>query len=278
MAASGTQPETPSDELLLDAETILARLPPEARQRIGPLWRFDTIDSTNAWLLAQAEQGADSGTCVLAEHQSAGRGRRGRTWYSPFGANLYLSLLWRFDAGAAALATLSLAAGVAIAEALVTLGVAQPTLKWPNDIHYQGRKLGGLLIEIAGERQGPSRAVLGLGLNLHMPAGTGARIDQPWIDLADILQADLPNRNTIAALCIDRLSAMLAAFPETDPADLLDAWRRFDGYRDRPADLQFGTQSIAGIYRGIDAQGALVLETDAGERRFSAGEIRFRPT
>ncbi|EIC23975.1 bifunctional biotin--[acetyl-CoA-carboxylase] ligase/biotin operon repressor BirA [Thiorhodovibrio frisius] len=272
---------------LLDAQEIESRLPPAAKERIGPIQCFAQIDSTNTWLLEQSTQGATSGTCVLAERQTAGRGRRGRAWCSPFGANLYLSILWYFDAGPATLGALSLAAGAAVAQALESLGITGIQLKWPNDIHWQQRKLGGLLIEIAGETQGPSRAVIGLGLNLQMPETAAKTIDQPWVDLREICQNPIPQdqipqqhsatRNTIAACCIDQLSAMLASFPEQGPAPFLSAWRRFDAYRDQRASLHWSQHCLQGTYRGIDDQGALLLQIGQETRHFAAGELSLRP-
>lgn len=306
---------------LLDPRDIQARLSSAVREHAGPIHCFDQIDSTNAWLLEQSTQGAASGTCVLAERQTAGRGRRGRVWHSPFGSNLYLSMLWRFDAGPAALGPLSLAAGTAVAQALQYLGVSGVQLKWPNDIHWQARKLGGLLIEVAGETHGPSQAVLGLGLNIRMPDGAKDRIDQPWVDLRqacnghpddqtaptgpspsaqhqgvrahpdprrlapstgmnqgrDRAQRHSPSRNAVAAACIEQLTAMLTSFLRQGPGPFIAAWRQFDAYRDQPATLQWSEHEIRGIYRGIDDQGALLLQTASETRRFVAGEVSFRP-
>ncbi|MBK1649357.1 bifunctional biotin--[acetyl-CoA-carboxylase] ligase/biotin operon repressor BirA [Rhabdochromatium marinum] len=275
-AVKGQGYQLPAPLELLDPAAMSARLAPETHRRIGPLHCFIDIDSTNTWLLAHSLEHPAQGTCVLAERQSAGRGRRGRSWHSPFGANLYLSMFWSFDAGPAALGTLSLAAGAALCLALESLGIAQLQLKWPNDLHWQGRKLGGLLIEIAGETQGPSRVVLGLGLNLRMPANTTTAIDQPWVDLNTICQSHPPPRNTLAACCIDQLSAMLASFLEQGSEPWLNTWRRFDAYRDQTVSLHWGEHSITGIYRGIDDQGALLLQTDGALRHFTAGEVSLR--
>ncbi|WPL17314.1 Bifunctional protein BirA [Thiorhodovibrio winogradskyi] len=276
LASKGQGYQLPAPLELLDATAIAAKLPPEAGGRIGPIHCFEDIDSTNSWLFTLGRGQTANGTCVLAERQSAGRGRHGRAWYSPFGANLYLSMLWQFDTGPAALGPLSLAAGAALCQALESLGITDLQLKWPNDIHWHGRKLGGLLIEIAGETQGPSRAVIGLGLNLRMPATAAATIDQPWVDLSEICQGSPPERNTIAARCIDQLSAMLIRFLALGPEPFLNAWRRFDAYRDQAVSLHWGEHSVEGIYRGIDDQGALLLQSGQATRRFTAGEVSLR--
>jgi BirA family biotin operon repressor/biotin-[acetyl-CoA-carboxylase] ligase len=272
----GYQLATPLE--LLNAERIDATLSPAVRERVGPIHCFAELDSTNTWLLEQAAEGAPSGTCVLAERQTAGRGRRGRNWHSPFAANLYLSILWRFDTGPAALGALSLAAGATVAQTVEAFGVKGVQLKWPNDIHWQERKLGGLLIEVAGETQGPSRAVLGLGLNLNMPATAGNSIDQPWVDLREACQGQSLERNTIAAACIEQLTTLLASFLHQGPKPFIDAWQRFDGYRDQPASLHWSEHQVQGIYRGIDEHGALLLQVGTETRHFAAGEFSLRPT
>lgn len=262
---------------LLDADAITNQLPIAAKVRIGAIRCFMQLESTNTWLLEQSTQGAAKGTVVLAERQTAGHGRRGRAWHSPFGANLYLSMLWSFETGPATLGALSLAAGAAVAQALESLGVTGIQLKWPNDIHWQARKLGGLLIEIAGETQGPSRAVIGLGLNLRMPASAAKVIDQPWVDLREICQDHTPERNLIAACCIDHLSTMLTGFLDQGPTPFLNTWRRFDAYRDQLACLHWSERRVEGIYRGIDDQGALLLQIGEDIHRFAAGELSLRP-
>lgn len=276
-AVKGQGYQLPTALELLDAPSIQAQLTAETRARLGPIQCFDELPSTNTWLMEQASQGARRHACVLAEFQSAGRGRRGRAWVSPFGANLYLSILWHFDTGPATLGPLSLAAGAAVAQALEDLGVPNIQLKWPNDIHWQRRKLGGLLIEVAGETQGPSRAVIGLGLNRRMPHAPAAHIDQPWVDLEDILPGQAPGRNQLAARCIQRLSAMLARFPETGSRPFLDIWRRFDGYRGQMVSLSWGEHQLQGRYLGIDDQGALRLDCEGEIRCFAAGELSLRP-
>ncbi|MGB0713369.1 MAG: biotin--[acetyl-CoA-carboxylase] ligase, partial [Gammaproteobacteria bacterium] len=174
---------------LFDPERITAAMSASARQRIANLWIFDDIDSTNSHLMREAYQGAASGTLCLAERQSAGRGRRGRTWVSPYGSNLSLSLLWRYPFGPTGLGNLSLAAGAAVAGALEAEGVPGIALKWPNDVLWRRRKLAGLLLEVAGEAQGPSQVVVGLGLNIRLGADQAGGIDQPWVDLDSIARA-----------------------------------------------------------------------------------------
>ncbi|MCF7979013.1 MAG: biotin--[acetyl-CoA-carboxylase] ligase [Chromatiaceae bacterium] len=285
---------------LLSSDAILAQLDAESRQRISVLEILDQIDSTNAYLLAPGRRTvlaamssardcgpglavdaggicADAGEICLAERQSAGRGRLGRRWVSPFGRNIYLSILWRYPLAPVQLGGLSLACGVAVAQALDKLGVEGIGLKWPNDVHWQRRKLAGLLLEVAGEAQGPSLVVVGVGLNLRLRAEEAAAIDQPWVDLCEVCGDRMPGRNALAAALIERLTATLSRYTDAGLAPFLDDWRRLDAYQGESVSLLNGQQRIQGRYCGIDAQGNLLLETDAGRRTFAAGEVSLRP-
>lgn len=135
---------------LLDISLIRNALPSSVQQQIGRIDLLDDVDSTNSWLMRCAGDGAPGGSVCLAERQRAGRGRHGRSWVSPFGANIYLSILWRYPLAPAQLGGLSLAAGVAVARALAAAGAQQIGVKWPNDLHWRRRKLAGLLLEVAG--------------------------------------------------------------------------------------------------------------------------------
>lgn len=263
--------------VLLDTDAIAASLDAEARRRIAAIEVLDDIDSTNSHLLRAAANGAASGLVCLAERQRAGRGRLGRPWVSPYGGNLYLSMLWRYPLPPAALGGLSLAAGVAVARGLAAAGAEGVGLKWPNDLHWRRRKLGGLLIEVAGEVQGPSQVVVGVGVNLALTAGQGAGIDQPWVDLAEVLGVTTPPRNLVAARLVDALSAALVQFGCDGLGAFLDDWRALDAYRGEPAEIIDGDRRIGGVLAGIDAGGALLLDSAGGRRTFAAGEVSLRP-
>jgi BirA family biotin operon repressor/biotin-[acetyl-CoA-carboxylase] ligase len=230
-----------------------------------------------------------AGDVCLAERQTAGRGRRGRAWVSPFGQNLYLSVRWRYGVGPAELGGLSLACGVAVALTLRALGAEGVGLKWPNDIHWRRRKLAGLLLEVAGEAQGPSDAVVGLGLNLRLHPAQAAEIEQPWIDLNGVLKREsrgdtgngrgraMPSRHRVAAALINALLETLDRYRETGLAPFLEDWHELDVYQGEPVTLIAGEQRISGVYRGIDAHGALLLEqVDGRQRTFAAGEVSLR--
>lgn len=257
---------------LLDAQAIRAALPsPLSLAELDVAW---SLDSTNAELLRRPPPAAGA-TVLLAERQSAGRGRRGRDWVSPLGANLYLSVLRRFEGGLARLGGLSLVAGVACAEALRDLQVDEVTLKWPNDVLLDGRKLGGLLIEGGGEHGGPARAVVGIGLNLRMPATAGEGIAQPWADLATRLPG--LSRNALAATVLGRLLPALDTFDGEGLGPFLPRFAALDALRGRMVEILHADGSRQhGRALGVASDGALRLDMDGREQLVYAGEASVR--
>lgn len=192
----------------------------------------DEVDSTSTRLLAMAAAGATSGTCLAAEWQSAGRGRRGRSWVSALGGSLTFSLLWRFERGAGHLAGLSLAVGAAAARALAACGVERVQVKWPNDVVVDFRKLAGILVETSGEMQGPSVAVIGIGVNYRLGAGALEHIDQPVTDVART-SSRVPSRGALLATLLTELAATLRRFDAHGFAVERDAWRSLHAYQGR---------------------------------------------
>ena len=271
----GYRLRTPLD--LLDADAIHADLPAPARARISGIDVLAVVDSTNSWLMQRARDGAPGGSVCLAEQQTAGRGRLGRAWLSPFGANVYLSLLWRYPLAPAQLGGLSLAAGVAVTRALAAAGASGIGLKWPNDLHWRRRKLAGLLLEVAGESQGPSHVVVGVGVNLRLDPALATAIDQPWTDLSTVLGADGYRRNAVVASLIAELCAALECYGVEGLAAFRADWQRLDAYLGEPVELVVGARRIAGVHAGIDATGAMLLEVDGRLQRFHAGEVSLRP-
>jgi len=242
--------------------------------------RLDLIDltmlceSTN--LSAQrASVNGHKRALFIAEYQSGGRGRRGRTWASPLGSNLYFSLSWPFSGGVAALEGLSLAVGVALARALQALHVEGVELKWPNDLLLFGRKLGGVLIEVGGDLSGDCSAVIGVGLNVAMPQEAEAQIDQPWADLKGLLPKDL-TRTDLLAVVLMHLVKMLDEFAETGFAELRGEWESANAFKDRPISLLMGDRRVDGLCLGVDKSGALRLRTLDGEKLYQGGEISLR--
>jgi len=261
---------------LLDGSRILENMSAAAGFRLARLDILDSIGSTNRYLMERDSDGMESGHVCLAEQQTSGRGRRGRTWISPCGQNIYLSIHWRYALEMASLSGLSLAAGVAVARCLEGLGIAGLGLKWPNDLHWQGRKLAGLLMEASGEQGGVTRIVLGLGLNVKMREEPSAAIDQPWVSLSQIPEAEAIGRNHLAAMLIDALLDGLERFQREGLEPLIKYWDAYDDYRGRRVSLSTGIKQISGIHRGINADGALLLEAGGHVRAYYGGEVSLR--
>lgn len=260
---------------LLDAEAIRARLSEPARTLLATLEVEWIVDSSNSVLLRR-EGLADGAEALLVEGQSGGRGRRGREWRSPLAANLYLSLARRYAGGLARLGGLSLAAGVAVAEALHSLGVAVQ-LKWPNDLVIDGRKLGGLLVEGGGEHAGPVRAVVGLGLNVCMPQAFAQGIDQPWTDLAHVTPSAAASRNSLAATVLSWLLPALEQFDREGLAPFRERYAGFDALRDREVEVIGAGNGMRGVALGLADDGGLRIRLSDGDVRIvHAGELSVR--
>lgn len=233
------------------------------------------IDSTNQYLLDRVDS-LESGSVCLAEYQAKGRGRRGREWVSPFGSNLYLSMFWRLDAGMAAAMGLSLVVGVAIVEALEEMGLTGVKLKWPNDLYYHDKKLAGILVEMSGQAGAAANLVIGMGLNLMMPETTEG-ITQPWASLDEVADNQQIDRNQLAISMISTLHKALDDYELYGMAGFVERWNRLDNFINRPVKLLMGPREISGIARGINEQGAVLLETENGLETFIGGEISLRP-
>ncbi len=267
---------TASAPELLDRERILAGLTPAVCAGLSRLEVYPVLDSTNAYLMARAREDWPSGAVCLTELQEAGRGRQGRSWQSPFAAGLAGSLLWRFQVAPAALSGLSLATGIAVARALRALGVAEVGLKWPNDVLWRERKLGGILLE-SGGGAGAFYVVAGVGLNVALPAAAGALIDQPWVDLREILGAERVSRNRLAVLLFGELIETFARFEAGGFAGWAAEWAGFDRVAGRRVSLKLPNATVTGVARGVDATGALLLETADGRiQPYLGGEISLR--
>jgi BirA family transcriptional regulator, biotin operon repressor / biotin---[acetyl-CoA-carboxylase] ligase len=266
----------PASIELLDGDNISAALDRSTAAYLDAIHVFHELDSTNNWLRDQSLYGAASGTVCLAEMQHAGRGRRGRSWVSPYAANLYLSLLWRSTAGAAAMSGLSLVTGIAVLRCLRAWGVATAGLKWPNDVLANNAKLAGILIDVAGESSGPCAVVIGVGVNVCMPQLAGEEIEQSWTDLQRLTGRCGLSRNQLAAGLLDQLLPAVAQFEAAGLQPFLDEWRRHDVLAGSRIDLHLPTQTITGRACGIDDGGALLVETMHGRKRFASGEVSVR--
>lgn len=259
---------------LLDERRILDDLPPDVRARVVALEIFPEIDSTNGYLMARTREHVAGLRVCLAERQSAGRGRRGRAWVSPYAANLYMSVLGTVHTPAACLPGLGLAAGVAVARALDSLGAADVALKWPNDVLIDARKLGGVLLESAGEAGAAPRVVIGAGINVDMPACAAGGIGQPWTDLS---RAGVrPGRSRLAARVLAEIAVAMAQFDAEGLAPFLAEWRARDALRGREVVLRSPQGEVRGRACGVDESGALLLDVGGAARRVTSGEVSVR--
>lgn len=268
-------------ELLQEAD-ILAALPAQAASLLSQLDIHDSIGSTNAQAMRQIVAGRGAGYVCTAEQQSAGRGRRGRGWVSPYARNLYLSAVWNYSQGAAALEGMSLAVGVAVARALQACGLPAVQLKWPNDILHNGAKLGGILLEMTGDATGSCQIVVGIGLNVNMPEAVAADIDQAWTDVERLFACnnsggERPTRSVLLGAVLGELLPLLAEFESSGFAPWQDEWQALDAFAGEAVVMLSGNQQLAGIARGVDGRGALQLETAAaGMQSVFGGEISLR--
>lgn len=262
----------------LDATVICQFLSPDARRYFTQIEVVQVIESTNTraseYVRNVMVDGVAGGYACLAEQQTHGRGRRGRTWVSPFGRSVYLSVVWRFEAGFSAIQGLSLAVGVSVCEVVESLGGGGVWLKWPNDIYHGQQKLGGILVDVAGDADGSCIAVIGVGVNADIPEDAGAEIDKPWTDMAKIgVRAD---RNLVASRLLSGIFEMLVVFEREGFVGALPAWKRFDGLTGKAVTVDVGGVAINGDVAGIDSSGALILDTSSGRKLCSAGEVSIR--
>ncbi|WP_301101243.1 biotin--[acetyl-CoA-carboxylase] ligase [Propionivibrio sp.] len=244
--------------------------------------RFDVdallaCESTSTLLLKRAAQGAPSGSVIVADRQSAGRGSRGRQWLATPEASLTFSVLWRFDGGLERLAGLSLAVGSAVVQALEACGATGLSLKWPNDILHDNAKLGGILVELQNE---PDRAlaVIGIGLNLTLPDSLVERDDfaLPAAALDGVL-LPLPERHRLFAQLLLELAQVLDRFADGGFAVLRDQWQARHAWQDRPVRLlRDGRVEMEGVCRGADLDGALLVQTGTGIKRCLSGDLSLR--
>lgn len=259
---------------LLDANRIIEALSNQQQSMLSQLQIHVSVDSTNSHLKKQILQGTDSGSVCFSEYQSAGRGRRGRGWVSPFGCNLYLSLYWRFELSMTEIGGVSIAVGSVLAGVLSeqTTNVA---LKWPNDLLVAGNKIAGILVDVQGVADGPVDVVIGIGVNLHLPTYAGQQIDQPWTDLR--LQGGNPvSRNQFAARLLGDLLEAMELFQDQQLAPFIPRWRQFDLFHEKEVTLFHPQRKIRGIHKGIAADGSLLLEVGGRLCNFQSGEVSLR--
>jgi BirA family biotin operon repressor/biotin-[acetyl-CoA-carboxylase] ligase len=272
----GYRLERPLDRL--NAAELRDLLAASTRARLRSIEGVARTDSTNERLL-EADAGGDP-QALFAELQTAGRGRRGRAWRSPFAANLYFSLAWTFPAWPPQLGTVSLAVGIVCAKVLRALGAGAVMLKWPNDLRVGDAKLGGILIEQRGEAGGACRLVIGIGVNVAMTPQQAGTLDQAWTSVdREVAHGGRTaiTRNALAAALLDALVSMLARFERDGFTPFAADWGEFDAAIDRPVRILGVEPPLEGVARGIDRDGALIVETGDGRRHhLHAGEVSVR--
>lgn len=236
----------------------------------------DEVDSTNKLLLQRAQSGAPHASVIAAEWQRAGRGRLNRPWHAAVGGALTYSVLWRFSHGAATLAGLSLATGLAVVRALESFGAVGAGLKWPNDVLWRGRKLAGVLIEMQGEAMGPSAVVIGVGVNVRLSQAVATRIDQAAADIETLCGHDV-DRNQLLAVLLNALNETLIEFERAGFQAIREDWQRRHVHQGCAVRLTLpGGLCESGIARGVAADGALLLETARGVRPIHSGDVSLR--
>jgi BirA family transcriptional regulator, biotin operon repressor / biotin---[acetyl-CoA-carboxylase] ligase len=266
---------------LLDREAIAAEIAPAVRELIDPLDVLLTVDSTNRHIADHAANWPGTTPVCVAEVQNAGRGRGGRAWVAPFGCGICMSMGWQFVEAPPTFSALSLAVGVAAVGAFRRLGIEGVGLKWPNDLIWERRKLGGILIEMRGESAGPAQVVIGLGINVRMPAAVRLMLAEQQAaliaDVHEIMRDRTPSRNALVAMLVEEVAKMLQAFSERGFDPFLEEWRRLDTLADAPVRVISGTETTLGRARGVDRDGTLLVDVDGQLRRFASGEVGLRP-
>jgi BirA family biotin operon repressor/biotin-[acetyl-CoA-carboxylase] ligase len=265
----------------LDAARIRSQLPRDASSRLRKLEVEWSVDSTNTQLVSRDAPPTGSSEVLLAEVQSAGRGRRGRAWLAPPGGAVCLSLSWTFPEMPRDVGALSLAIGVCVLRVLKSAGVTDVRLKWPNDVLIGDRKLGGILIELRAEAAGPVSVVVGIGLNVALGEAVLEKIATTGLRAIDLHSsrgaATTLSRNAVAAALVEHCIRGLVEFEREGLRPFVEEWRRADALRGRDVTVHSAEDGARGLARGIDLSGALLIETPHGLRKFIGGEVTVRP-
>ena len=260
-----------SPMILLNAERI-------SQGALGSGWPVavePSVDSTNAEIFRRLEAGERAPFVLLAERQTAGRGRRGRVWASPFAENLYCSVVLRVDGGMSQVEALSLTVGLAVAKTLQSLGLNGVQLKWPNDVLVDGRKISGILLELAGDPADVCHVVIGIGINVNMANDAPGAIDQPWASVRQCM-GHMLDRNDLAAELLLQLRDCLSMHWQHGFAGLREEWEALHAWRGRSVVLTAGNNATLGVVLGVDERGAVRLSVDGVDRSFSGGELSLR--
>jgi len=260
---------------LLDANRVMTVV----REMGAPPVRLQilqSVDSTNSQLARTSRDVPNHGQFCFAETQTEGRGRKGRTWVSPYARNLCFSVIWQFTGGPERLLGLSLAVGVMIVDALRACGCTGVALKWPNDLVWRGRKLGGVLIELEGRNGDATSALIGVGINVAMPLVAMNSVEQDWVDLFEIC-GERPSRNHLAGMLVVALTDGLKRFGEDGWPAYRERWASLDYCSGRPVLVELPRSKKTGRALGVDANGNLLVETADGREVFHSGDVSLRP-
>jgi len=262
----------------LDPAKIRERLSRDVRDHVASVEARWSTTSTNSELLSRANPANGTSEVLLAEYQSAGRGRRGRAWLAPPGGAICLSMSWTFREVPQDLGALGLVIGVCALRALHVLGVSGACLKWPNDLLIGERKLGGVLIELRAESAGPACVVIGVGLNVALGAALLKQITAMGTEATDLASTGVKSvsRNTVAAALIGESVRGLTEFERHGLKPFIEEWRAADALRGRPVNVSAADGVARGLARGIDVHGALMVETPQGVKRFISGDVTVR--
>jgi BirA family biotin operon repressor/biotin-[acetyl-CoA-carboxylase] ligase len=260
---------------LLSAEKIRELLFPEVAQTCNKIDVLLKTDSTNSVLFNSLGGQQIHGHAVFAEYQSHGRGRRDNQWLAPLGSGLMFSVGWRFNIAPQTLGLLSLFMGVAVARSLQSKDINNVGLKWPNDIVVEGKKIGGILLELRGETNGPVDVVIGVGVNYELPKGVESQIKRPITDICAHTNQKIP-RNEFAATLLINVFEILKKVEVSNCVDLLEEWRKLDYFIEQQAKLILPNEEVEGILKGVDDQGLLLMSVSGKIKRFNAGEVSLR--
>jgi BirA family biotin operon repressor/biotin-[acetyl-CoA-carboxylase] ligase len=258
---------------LLDVDSINAHYAQLTGVTDAACTVLSVVDSTNTYLKERTAHLYSGQSCV-AEAQTAGRGRHGRVWHSPFGSSIYLSQYWQFAGGYATLSGLSLVVGVVLADVLTDMGIAGVALKWPNDVYINMHKVAGVLVEVEGTVSDDVHTVIGIGLNVDLPDDLA--LGQPYTSCQAHTSTRI-DRNALVAQCLAKLHQALQQFAQSGLMPFMEAWERRNAFNHRGIELHLGKETIQGICMGINEQGALLVQVDGQIKAFHGGEISVRP-
>ena len=260
---------------LLKKEDIYDNLSSVVKPLVSNLEVLSTTTSTNTLARKNAEKFDSSGRIILSEAQTDGRGRRGKSWVSPYGCNLYLSIVWGFSGGIQEIEGLSLAVACSVLKGLKKCGADNIELKWPNDLIHKKKKIGGILLEIVGDPSGYCQVIIGVGINVNMPKIYSGYIDREWANTKKLLNPGV-SRNKLASMIIEQLLLLLFDYKKSKSLSYRDQWLMYDNSIGKKVELIMMNNTVEGIVRGIDLSGGLILEVDGIEKIFSGGEISLR--